>query len=193
MVQTQQVRARRRIPGGETAHSEEQGLSLPAVPREPDGVTGSELLKSFRSAVLGRFQLQELSHIFRKLEREERVACREFSVEFLSAQFHDGRICFREHTICQRQLDQIRLPLQPERLRIKGEQGPVMAVQVGKDLVIIQGNHRVYKTLFENPGRHPLQLVVFADPVAWEKFFDLPFLTASNGRLGYTRPRLERY
>jgi len=121
------------------------------------------------------------------------VACREFSAEFLSAQFQDGRICFREHTICQRQLDHISLPLQTERLRIKGEQGPVTAVQVGKDLVIIKGNHRVYKTLFENPGRDPLQLVVFADPAAWEQFHGMPFLNASNGRLGYTRPRLERY
>lgn len=160
-------------------------------PKRSLAETSTTTLGRFRKALTEWLRRNELSVPFMELERNGDVECVEMAAADLRQRFDDHRIYFRENVIKRNQLDEIKFPLVPELVAMNKGQ-PVIAVEFEGNLIILQGNHRVYKAVNENPKDCPLQVVLLKSPHAWEQLFEYRLHMASNNQLGFTRPRLDR-
>ena len=83
------------------------------------------------------------------------------------------KLIWKEQNVSRDVLDGITMPLDPRHVRraeVRGE-GPVIMVDTGEKLVILNGNNRIYKTLFENPGKHPVFAIKVDENTALGEIF----------------------
>jgi hypothetical protein len=135
---------------------------------------------------------------FYALEQDGRVRFEVLPAGSLRQRELKGEIMYRENFACRDKLQAITLPLDPNTLsrpdavgaRGNGVPGPAILVEVDKELVVANGNHRMHKVINENPGNSPLLAVVFESPAAFAEYAAVMIQRCPNGRWGHERLRV---
>lgn len=186
----------KRSTGAERAIEQDSGLSGASVTATPELADlrkgASPNLERYESAVRtqwlgsGAFEPEEVAKI-ESYMREGKIEIVEISAESLRRLDSQGALVFKEHTIDRQSLASITLPLDPDRVRRKEGEGPIIMVDDGPRLLLVNGNHRIYKLLHENPKDHPVYAVRFKDV---ETFEDAVLEGSTMSRSGYSDPRI---